>query len=709
MLGMVGIGAGIGGAVKLVSGFLKDAVQEATAADRIAAQLGATLASTGGASGQSANSITQLSDSLATLTSIEDDTITSAQSMLLTFTNISGSTFPQATQAILDMATAMNGGAIPSEEQLRNNTILLGKALNDPIKGLTSLARVGVTFSESQKEAITTMMEMNNVSGAQAIILQELAKEFGGSAAAAGQSFAGRMANATNEVNNFKEAFGGTTLPLLTQFADALAKIARSAREVLTDAEGAAQITALNNAVGLLEVTTNNLAEAETWLNQARAAGMDTSAAQAAVDLATARRDEAVAALDAINAAHAEGGALEGVANNALDAAAGIDDLNAANKTLVRAGGMIADTLERQKDQLAALLSLREREKFLGRAMPTGPNLDWMGVIQNQPGPRFDDGPTAEEQAAVIARVVAGQETIAANGKRLNTSVAGDYSQKMSAAVNLVSGYLGTAMDDVKKLMGDALNAQNGGMGPGQNGPFENIFRAADVAVNGAKSPWAEKLGLTQEAAMQIVRDFSSGAMTGAVQALINVPALIAAAKTAQQATLLKDKFVADIAAAAGTGTSAVEALFGAAGGGSNGGGASVVGADKTATAVVGGVGAAIGALSESVQAIGVSFMDEIIAGMKKQQQAMIDYWATIMKTLSSMIPTLPSLAGPSATPATGPTIGASAQGMAASGGNRSYQNTWAITVNAPGGDPGQVRQAAEQGVLSAARAMGMR
>jgi hypothetical protein len=720
MLGMVGIGAGIGGAIAAVSGFLADSVKEAAAADRIMAQLNATLTSTGGASGQTSASITRLSDSLAVLSGVEDDAITSAQSMLLTFTSVGGSTFPQATQAILDMATAMNGGAIPAEEQLRQTTILVGKALNDPITGLTALRRVGVAFSESQKDAIKTMMEMNDVAGAQAIILQELSKEFGGSAAAAGQSFAGRMQIATNEVNNFKEAVGGSALPLLTQFADALAKIARSAREVLTDAEGAAQIQALQNAVGMLEVSTNNLAEAENWLNQARAAGMDTSAAQAAVDLATARRDAAVAALDGINAAHAEEGALKKVAGAAGEASEGIDDFNAANKSLVRAGGMIADTLERQKDQLAALLALREREKFLGRAMPTGPNLDWMGVIQNMPQPRFDDAPTEEEQAAVMARVLAGQETIAANGKRLNTSVAGDYSQKMSAAVNLVSGYLGTAMDDVKRLMGDALGAAGGGMKPGENGPFENIFRAADVAVNGAKSPWAEKLGLTQEAAMQIVKDFTSGAMTGAVQALINVPALIQAAKTAQTAAALKDKFVADIAAAAGTGTSVVEALFGAAGGSTGDKKAAIVGADKTATAIVGGVKGALDTIVKDVQAIGSTFMDNIIAGMKLQQQAMIDYWATVMKTLAAMMPTLPSLTPGGATPPTGPAgptgvnsmtgLGAMTAATAAAGsGNRSYQNTFNVTIHAPGGDANQVRRAAEQGVLSAARAMGMR
>ena len=44
---------------------------------------------------------------------IDDEAIQNAQNMLLTFTNIGKNIFPQATQAVLDMATAMNGGATP--------------------------------------------------------------------------------------------------------------------------------------------------------------------------------------------------------------------------------------------------------------------------------------------------------------------------------------------------------------------------------------------------------------------------------------------------------------------------------------------------------------------------------------------------------------------------------------------------------------------
>src|SRR5260221_6088269 len=115
------------------------------------------------------------------LTGIDDDVIRSGENMLLTFTNIKGKAFDQASTAALDMATAMNNGAKPSAEQLSKTAIMLGKALNDPITGMGALHKVGVTLDDQQKKQIKTMMAAGDTAGAQGVILKELAKEFGGS------------------------------------------------------------------------------------------------------------------------------------------------------------------------------------------------------------------------------------------------------------------------------------------------------------------------------------------------------------------------------------------------------------------------------------------------------------------------------------------------------------------------------------------------
>ena len=146
--------------------------------------------------------------SLVSATGIEDDAVTAAQAMLLTFTNIGKDTFPAATQAVADMATAMNSGAIPSQEAIKATAIQVGKALQDPIAGVTALQRVGVKLTESQKEQIQTMMESNDVSGAQALILKELQTEFGGAAEAAGDTFGGKMAKMNQKLADAAESLG---------------------------------------------------------------------------------------------------------------------------------------------------------------------------------------------------------------------------------------------------------------------------------------------------------------------------------------------------------------------------------------------------------------------------------------------------------------------------------------------------------------------
>ena len=49
---------------------------------------------------------------------------------------------------------------------------MVGKALNDPLKGLTALSRIGVQFTAQQQEQIKAMVEVGDVAGAQKIILR---------------------------------------------------------------------------------------------------------------------------------------------------------------------------------------------------------------------------------------------------------------------------------------------------------------------------------------------------------------------------------------------------------------------------------------------------------------------------------------------------------------------------------------------------------
>lgn len=168
------------------------------------AQLDAVLESTKGVAGVTRDEVIKLGAALQQQTSISDEAVISSENMLLTFTNIGKKIFPDTTKAVADMATAMNGGLIPSAEDLRTKAILLGKALQDPDAGLGALHRVGVNVDELKKKFTDSM----TVQEKQILILKELNTEFGGSAYAAGHTFAGQIQLAKENFNDFQELIG---------------------------------------------------------------------------------------------------------------------------------------------------------------------------------------------------------------------------------------------------------------------------------------------------------------------------------------------------------------------------------------------------------------------------------------------------------------------------------------------------------------------
>lgn len=203
-VGLAGLTAGVG----LLATGLGVALSEAMDAQQGIAQLESVLKSTGGAAGVTKEQALDLADSLSQVTRFSDDSVLAAENLLLTFTNIGEDVFPRATETLLDMATTMGTDA-------KSGAIQLGKALNDPVAGITALTRVGVTFTDEQKKMIEQMVAMGDVAGAQTIILDELQKEFGGSAEAAGQTFAGQLDILKNSLLNVAEGVGTVLLPVL--------------------------------------------------------------------------------------------------------------------------------------------------------------------------------------------------------------------------------------------------------------------------------------------------------------------------------------------------------------------------------------------------------------------------------------------------------------------------------------------------------------
>jgi hypothetical protein len=190
--------------------FIRDA-RESQKIGRLTEQV---IRSTGGAAKVTAKQVGDLATAISNKTGVDDEAIQSGQNMLLTFTRVRNEVgrgndiFTQATATVTDMSVALG-------QDTKSSAIQLGKALNDPIKGVTALQRVGVSFTASQKEQIKTFVESGNILAAQKVILKELGTEFGGAAAAAADPIERLKVTA----GNLAEEFGTMLLPAVDRFA----------------------------------------------------------------------------------------------------------------------------------------------------------------------------------------------------------------------------------------------------------------------------------------------------------------------------------------------------------------------------------------------------------------------------------------------------------------------------------------------------------
>ncbi len=194
----------------LLTSQIGDMFQQSSDAAAGLAQTNQVIKSTGDASGETAQSILDLATKYSHLTQFSDDTVQSSENMLLTFTNIGKNVFPQATRTALDMSQALG-------QDTKSSAIQLGKALNDPLTGITALQRVGVTFTQGQKDSIAAMMKHGQIAGAQGVILKELQKEFGGSAEAAGKTFPGQLKILGQNFDDLKQNIADAVMPILSK------------------------------------------------------------------------------------------------------------------------------------------------------------------------------------------------------------------------------------------------------------------------------------------------------------------------------------------------------------------------------------------------------------------------------------------------------------------------------------------------------------
>jgi phage-related minor tail protein len=193
--------AGVAGIGALV-GAVTVGVREAKEAEQSFARLQGVLRATGGSAGLTAGEIRDFAEELEGSTLATASGVQNAAAALATFRNVSGDTFTDAIALAQDMAAVFGG-------DIQSAAVQLGKALEDPERGITALRRSGVSFSEAQREVISNLVETGRTAEAQRLILDALANQVGGAGAAEADTLTGAFHRAADSIGDMLRAFDG--------------------------------------------------------------------------------------------------------------------------------------------------------------------------------------------------------------------------------------------------------------------------------------------------------------------------------------------------------------------------------------------------------------------------------------------------------------------------------------------------------------------
>jgi hypothetical protein len=147
-----------------------------------------------------------------------DETILqNATAQLLTFGNIGKQNFDRVQKAALDV-TAKLYGVKATGEQVRTTSIMMGKAMDDPIRGMGAMRRVGISFSKAEEMQIKSMVRANNMLGAQNAMLKLIERQYGGTNAELAKTNEGMEIVAKNKMGDTMELIGKQIAPLKMAF-----------------------------------------------------------------------------------------------------------------------------------------------------------------------------------------------------------------------------------------------------------------------------------------------------------------------------------------------------------------------------------------------------------------------------------------------------------------------------------------------------------
>jgi lambda family phage tail tape measure protein len=205
-LGAIGpAGLAVGAALAIVTLGLKASIEQASEAEQSFNRLQAVLKTTGYSSGLSGKQIASFADEIEASTLATAEQVQDAAGILATFRSVAGDTFTRTITLAQDMSAVFG-------QDLRSSVTQLGKALENPTEGLSALRRVGISFTQSQRDLIDSLVEGGRQADAQRVILDALEQQVGGAGAAEAKGLAGATNRLSDAWGNLLEDIGQTSV-----------------------------------------------------------------------------------------------------------------------------------------------------------------------------------------------------------------------------------------------------------------------------------------------------------------------------------------------------------------------------------------------------------------------------------------------------------------------------------------------------------------
>jgi ubiquinone biosynthesis protein UbiJ len=207
-------------AFKNLAGFVSTSVSLANVQEDAERKLAHAIAQTGRAAGRTLTEMKAFASARQEVTKFGDEATLAAMRTLTAFTSIKGDIFDDAIVAAQDLAEA-------TDTDLSSAAATLGRALEDPARGMLLLRRNGIILTAEQEKLIKGFIETGNKAAAQGVILDAVNSKYGGTAQAMANTYSGKVKQLTDAFSDLREEIGEAIKPVISEMIPALQSLVK--------------------------------------------------------------------------------------------------------------------------------------------------------------------------------------------------------------------------------------------------------------------------------------------------------------------------------------------------------------------------------------------------------------------------------------------------------------------------------------------------